>query len=68
MFFVLVVGNAGGVFFLGEGFVTLSMRAEERGEQMEEIWRDRWAADGEWEGKTGRQRGPNGDGQIAVER
>jgi hypothetical protein len=34
----------------------MMMRGEERGEQMEEIRRDSWAAEGEWEGKTGGQR------------
>jgi hypothetical protein len=35
----------------------MMMRAGQRGEQTEEIWRDRWAADGRWEGQRGRQRG-----------
>jgi hypothetical protein len=43
----------------------MMMRTEERGEQTEEIQRDRWAVDGEWEGKTGRQRG---GGERGVER
>jgi hypothetical protein len=43
----------------------MMMRAEERGEQTEEIRRDRWAADGEWERKSVGQRG---GGERGVER
>jgi hypothetical protein len=41
------------------------MTAEERGEQMEETWRDRWEVDGEWEGK---REGQIGGGERGVER